>query len=92
VSDDSEVWAVLDDRDYKPVMVTRETAKAVWYLDCHRGECRTLKALPWRGGKEQAQALAHKLKSARGEKERRQTEARIWFDRRAKELMETSGE
>jgi hypothetical protein len=92
VSSNNEVWAVLDDWEYRPVMVTRETAQLVWYLDCPHGERKTLKALPWRGGKEQAQALAHKLKSARAEKGRRQTDACIWFYQRVKELTETSGE
>jgi len=91
VSDDSGVWAVLDDWAYKPVLVTRETAQTVWYRDrdCER---KTLNALAWRGTKERAEALSQKLRSARNEQNRRKTEANIWFDRRVKELMETSGE
>ena len=85
-------WTILEGYSYEAVEIISETEKTVlykaWNYDRTRHcERRSQKALDWRGAEEQAVKLSAQLTSAQAEKNRRQIEARKWFEKRKAELL-----
>lgn len=88
----ADVWAIRADYSFEVVKVERETEKMVFYWparerpgEARRGDKRYF--LDYRGDEQTARRMVEKLKSAKGEADRRRQAASVWFTKRKAEIL-----
>lgn len=93
----TETWAIRANYSFEAVKIDRETDKTVWYWPVHRsreaeprrGDKRYF--LDLRGDEATVRRIVAKLKSAKGEHDRRKSAAASWFSKRKAEILAEAG-